>query len=118
MVATLAAAQHLKCAECGMLVDAAAPFTAKIISDDTTLYFCDIGDLLIYLRERKPGPAHAWVKDYLSGEWIEAVKANYVREPMRFITPMGWGVASFRVRKEAADFGEPADITTITRRLK
>jgi len=118
MVATGAAAQHLKCAECGMLVDAEAPFSAKIISKDTTLYFCDIGDLLVYLRERKAAPTYARVKDYRSGEWIEAAKAYYVHEPRRFITPMGWGLASFKDKNDAVDFGIVSDITAVSRLLK
>lgn len=107
-----------KCAECGMLVDAAAPFSSKIVEKEHTLYFCDIGDLLAYLRNKKLGPDNAWVKDYRSGDWIDASKAFYVHESMRFITPMGWGVATFRNRKDAAEFGEPSDIATITKRLK
>ena len=110
--------EPLKCSECGMPVDGAAPFSAKIIAGDRTLYFCDIGDLLVYLRERKTDPAYARVKDYRSGEWIEAAKAIYVHEPRRFMTPMGWGVASFKDKKDAEVFGVPSDITAVSRRLK
>jgi len=110
--------EPLKCSECGMPVDMAAPFSSKIVMGDHTLYFCDIGDLLVYLRERKTDPAYARVKDYRSGEWIEAAKAFSVHEPRRFMTPMGWGVASFKEKKDAEDFGVPSDITAVSRRLK
>jgi nitrous oxide reductase accessory protein NosL len=110
--------ERLKCAQCGMPVDVAAPFSSKIVAGDQTLYFCDIGDLLVYLRERKTDPKFARVKDYRSGEWIEAVKAFYVHEPRRFMTPMGWGVASFKDKKDAEHFGVPSDITAVSRRLK
>ena len=110
--------EPLKCAECGMPVDVAAPFSSKIVAGDHTLYFCDIGDLLVYLRERKTDPTYARVKDYRSGEWIEAAKAFYVHEPRRFMTPMGWGVAAFKNKKDAEDFGVPSDITAVSRRLK
>jgi len=112
------AAELLKCAECGMPVDVAAPFSSKIVAGDHTLYFCDIGDLLVYLRERKTDPTSARVKDYRSGEWIEAAKAFYVHEPRRFMTPMGWGVASFQDKKNAEEFGQVLDITAVSRRLK
>jgi nitrous oxide reductase accessory protein NosL len=111
-------AEQLKCAECGMPVDMAAPFSSKIIAGDHHLYFCDIGDLLIYLREKMLGTTHARVKDYQSGEWIEAAKAFYVLEPRRFITPMGWGVAAFKDNKDAEKFGKALDMTVATRRLK
>lgn len=110
--------EPLKCAECGMPVDVAATFSAKIVAGDGTLYFCDIGDLLVYLRERKTEQTYARVKDYRSGEWIKAAKAFYVHEPRRFMTPMGWGVASFKDKKDAEDFGVPSDITAVSRRLK
>jgi nitrous oxide reductase accessory protein NosL len=110
--------ESLKCAECGMPVDVAAPFSAKIVAGDGMKYFCDIGDLLVYLRERKKDPTYARVKDYRSGEWIEAGQAFYVHEPRRFMTPMGWGVASFKDKKDAEDFGVPLDIIAVSRRLK
>jgi len=118
MAAAGPAAETLKCALCGMPVDVAAPFSAMIVAGDHPLYFCDIGDLLVYLRERNADPAYARVKDYRSGEWIEAEKAYYVHEPRRFITPMGWGVASFRDKNDAVDFGIVSDITAVSRLLK
>ncbi|NTW59041.1 MAG: hypothetical protein HGA43_07735 [Nitrospirae bacterium] len=110
--------EPLKCAQCGMPVDVAAPFSAKIVAGDRMQYFCDIGDLLEYLRERKNDPTYARVKDYRSGEWIEAGQAFYVHEPRRFMNPMGWGVASFKDKRDAEDFGAPSDITAVSRRLK
>jgi hypothetical protein len=93
-------------------------FSSKIVVGDYTLYFCDIGDLLVYLRERKTGSTNARVKDYRSGDWIEVAKEFSVHEPRRFMTPMGWGVDLFKDKKDAEDFGVPTDITAASRRLK
>jgi hypothetical protein len=93
-------------------------FSLKIVVGDHTLYFCDIGDLLVYLRERKTDPTYARVKDYRSGDWIEVAKDFSIHEPRRFITTMGWIVASFKDKKDAEDFGVPSDITAVSRRLK
>jgi nitrous oxide reductase accessory protein NosL len=101
-----------------MRADESAPFTAKTEAGKEALYFCDIGDLLIYLKEKKAGRSLARVKDYLSGEWIEAAKAYYVTAPQRFTTPMGWSIAAFRDRKDAEGYGAPVDFESVLKGLK
>ena len=41
-------AETIKCAECGMMSDLESKFTSRIMDRDKMLYFCDIGDLLVY----------------------------------------------------------------------
>jgi len=111
--------EQLKCALCGMLVDETAPFSAKIDKGKQAphLHFCDIGDLLLYLREKRSGPANAFVRDYRSGEWIDAARAFYVHAPQRFTTPMGWSIAAFRERAVAVEYGVPEDLTAVSKRV-
>ena len=116
--ALAAAADKSKCAECGMMVDEDSRFSARIVDAKSTLHFCDIGDLLIYLKDKKRPAAGAQVKDYLTGEWIEASAAIYVHAPKRFTTPMGWSVAAFRDRDKALTYGAPQDLAGMTAALK
>lgn len=98
-------AEVITCAECGMTLDLASKFTAKIVQGEKTLYFCDIGDLLSYLNRKKPENVRAEVKDYTSGEWLDARAAFFVRSEKTFKSPMGWGIAAFKDGKAAAGFG-------------
>ncbi len=113
-----AIAEQVKCTECGMTCDVAAKFTAKIDHDGKTFYFCDIGDLLMYLKRKTDLAAFAQVKDYKTGEWIGAVRAYFVQSDKRFKTPMGWGIAPFKNREQAAEFGGALDFSGIMKALK
>ncbi len=107
-----------RCARCNMLLDEAAPFSARIIAEDRALWFCDIGDMVLYLREKKSDPAKAQVKDYPSGAWLAAGKAWYVSDPKKFRTPMGWGLAAFTDRAVASRHGTAEDLSTILKRIE
>ncbi len=102
-------AENITCAECGMMSDAGSKYTAKIVNADKTLYFCDIGDLLSYVNKKKLPNAPAWVRDFSSGEWLEAQKAFYVHDRKKFSSPMGWGFASFKEKKGASAYGPLMD---------
>jgi copper chaperone NosL len=106
-------ASEISCAQCGMMVDQASPFSARLAQGNDHLSFCDIGDMLQYFREHKSDPSSAEVKDYRTKAWLTASKAFYVKAPKKFSTPMGWGIAAFKDRSEAAGFGEPSDLTEI-----
>jgi len=106
------------CAECGMMVKMDSPFTAKITQGDTMLYFCDIGDLFAYLRKKNLNNARAEVRDYPTGAWVDARKANYVHAEKKFRTPMGWGIAAFKNADEASQSGTMMDFDTMTKTLK
>ena len=116
--ATVSATDAIKCTECGMMVDVNSKFTSKIVQADKTLYFCDIGDLFSYLKRTKQNGFNIEVKDYKSGEWIDARTASYVRAEKKFRTPMGWGIASFKDQKDAAEFGVATDFDSMAKALK
>ncbi len=105
MISTASAAD-INCAQCGMTVDLDSKFTSRIVVKDTTLYFCDIGDFFTYLNRKKPAAVKTEVRDYPSGEWIDAKAASYVHSEKKFKTPMGWGIAAFREKSRAAEFGD------------
>ncbi len=113
-----AAADIVKCTECGMSCDVNAKFTARIVQGDQTHYFCDIGDLFTYLNRKKPTVTRIEVKDYPTGEWMDARAAFYVHAEKKFKTPMGWGIASFRDRNKAAEFGATMDFDGTAKAVK
>ena len=118
MVLSSAHAMDTKCTECGMMVKMDSPFTAKITQGDTTLYFCDIGDLFAYLRKKNLNNPPAEVKDFPTGAWIDARKAHYVHPEKKFKTPMGWGIAAFQNTNDAAQFGAVMDFDGMAKALK
>jgi NosL protein len=107
-----------KCAECGMMVDRGSMFYAWLVQDKGTLPFCDIGDLLTYLNKKALSPGPARVKDYPSGDTLEAAKAFFVRDEKAFRTPMGWGIAAFKSKQEAAKFGAVLDYAGAIKAVK
>ncbi len=113
-----ATAGNIKCTECGMFVDMNSKFTSKIVQGDTTSYFCDIGDLFSYLKRKGLNDVAAQVKDYNTGEWIDAKKAFYVHSRKKFMTPMGWGIAAFKDKIIAVEFGSVSDFKAATLTLK
>ncbi len=113
-----------RCAECGMKVEAASPFIAVIRTaggtapgdfEGTALFFCDIGDMLVYYKKLKEKPLGVSVRDMDSKEWLDAEKAHYVKAG--FSTPMGWGIAAFKEEKEAAKAGAPMTFDEALRSL-
>jgi nitrous oxide reductase accessory protein NosL len=107
----VASADSTRCTECGMMVDMNSRFTAKLAQRDAVIYFCDIGDLLTYLKRKKFDGSGAEVRDFGTGKWVDARKAFYVQSEKRFKTPMGWGIAAFEgkdqgVLEKVLDFEE------------
>ena len=113
-----ATAAAVLCTQCGMDVDLNSKFSAKIVQGNTTHYFCDIGDLLSYLQAKDTESDGALVKDYNTGEWINAPNAYYVRAVKKFSTPMGWGIAAFREKDRASEFGGVMDFDEVIKVLK
>jgi copper chaperone NosL len=103
------AAETITCAECGMMSDLGSKFTSRIVQGEKTLFFCDIGDLFTYLTRNKLSDVRAEVKDYRTGEWLSAHEAHYVQAAKKFKSPMGWGIAAFKDRKDAAGYGSVMD---------
>jgi hypothetical protein len=69
-------------------------FTSKFAQVETTLYFCDIGDLFTYLKKKMLG-AGTEVKDYTTRNCIDARKAYYVNSSKKFKTAHGLGDCCF-----------------------
>ena len=113
-----ALAADIPCSQCGMTVDAGSKFTAKAVSGNTTLFFCDIGDLFVYIKRKNLSADGAFVKDHPSGEWIEAKTAYFVHDGKKFRTPMGWGVAAFRDRGRAAEAGKIMDYDAAAKAMR
>jgi nitrous oxide reductase accessory protein NosL len=118
LILSTAFAADIRCTECGMKVDIASKFSAKTTQGDTTLFFCDIGDLFAYLKKHTINDARSEVKDFSSGAWLDARKAFYVHAEQKFSTPMGWGIAAFINKDDAAKFGIAMDFDTTAKALK
>jgi nitrous oxide reductase accessory protein NosL len=111
-------AKETRCTECGMMIRMDSKFTSKITQGDAPLYFCDIGDLFTYLKRKNVQDAKIEVKDYASGEWIDARKAFYVKSMKKFDTPMGWGIAAYKDKSEASQSGTVMDFETTAKAWK
>lgn len=105
-----------KCAECGMSARVANRFTSRLVQGGSTLYFCDIGDLVAFIERTHPKDYAAAVHDFSSGEWIDAGKAFFVIDKKVFSSPMGWGIAAFRER--AAVAGSTLDFEALRKALR
>lgn len=106
-----------KCHVCGMKVDAKSLFAVQIVEDGKLLSFCDIGDMLSHYKKVKTKPASIYVRDYNTGEWIDALKASYVKGS-EFSTPMGWGIAAFGEKEEALKAGAAMNFDGALKMLK
>lgn len=98
---------ELKCAECGMKVDSSSKFFSWAIDNGGKKFFCDIGDMLYYYRNKKQLIKEAYVRDFISGDWINARDAFYVKSE-QFKTPMSWHIAAFRKKEDALLYGSPS----------
>ena len=110
------AERDVTCAECGMSAKVDSRFTSRIEQGGSALYFCDIGDLAAFIERTHPQAYAAAVRDFKSGNWIEAGKAFFVIDMKVFSSPMGWGVAAFRDREGAP--GVPLDFEALRKALR
>jgi len=94
-----------QCYGCGMTVDSKGLFASEAVTmDGKYRYFCDIGDLLIYLSKLDVNESEAaFVHDYSTGKWVSAYDAFYLADaPVK--TPMRFGIAAFERRPDAESF--------------
>jgi nitrous oxide reductase accessory protein NosL len=104
------------CAECGMTAEVDGRFSARLVAGGTASYFCDIGDMVAYIARVRPKDYVAAVRDFPSGEWLDASTAFFVIDKKAYATPMGWGVAAFR---DAAAAGvKVLDFETLRKALR
>jgi nitrous oxide reductase accessory protein NosL len=113
-----ASAEMIQCTQCGMGADLNSKYTSRVVQAKQTLHFCDIGDLFAYLKTNPAAAAEAQVKDYRSGEWVNAQQAYYAQSAKKFQTPMGWGIASFKNKPETTEFGNALDFNAMIKSLK
>ncbi|MBT2688460.1 hypothetical protein J7I93_09725 [Bacillus sp. ISL-47] len=97
------------CAFCNMEVytrdEKMGVFTAQAIdSNGETLYFDDSGCLLNYQRSTGETLETAWVRDYVTKEWIETEQSVPVKANIQ--TPMKYGYAFFEGDEEAMKFAD------------
>ncbi len=112
------ASDAVKCTECGMNVDMNSHYTSRIVQGNTTSYFCDIGDLFSFVNKNGTKDGRIEVRDNLTGEWIDARSASYVHAEKKFRTPMGWGIAAFKDKSKAAEFGAVMDFAATSKSVK
>jgi nitrous oxide reductase accessory protein NosL len=112
------AAETIHCTECGMMVDVKSVFAAKMVQGEKTNYFCDIGDMLSYVKRKGAEGASVEVKDFDSNEWVNGRKAFFVNAEKKFKTPMGWGIAAFKDKNKASESGTAMDFDAMVKALK
>lgn len=104
--------QGAKCDECGMSVEQDSKFVSEVLSSDgKKLFFCDIGDMLFHFKKEREKIKLVYVKDYVTGGWIDGEKALFVLNK-DIKTPMSWGIAAFAKQSDAKKWGTPADFST------
>jgi len=107
MPAPVMVQEKTSCAECGMCIQGDnTKFTSEIILDDRKVkYFCALGDLFVFydVHRNKERIAAIYVKDYLSGEWIDGRQAAYL-SGVKVTTPMRYGILAFKGVKSAEKF--------------
>lgn len=97
------------CIECNMVISEARFAAAYRLDDGTEKVFDDIGGMVKHGRESgEVAGAVAWVHDFTTEEWVEAVAAFYV--PTRSIaTPMAHGIVAFSDHARAMEFAAGVD---------
>ncbi|HXX54051.1 MAG TPA: nitrous oxide reductase accessory protein NosL [Thermodesulfovibrionales bacterium] len=102
----------VKCDECGMAVGQDSKFASEVISSSgKKLFFCDIGDMLYHFRKERGNIRISYVRDYVTGDWIEGEKALFVLNK-DIKSPMSWGIAAFAKESDARKWGTPVDFST------
>lgn len=83
------------CNICNMSITEVTFATEAIMPNGAVEKFDDIGCMVEFLNDQTEEPAVMYVKDILSGEWIESTEALYVLND-DYWTPMMYGVVSFK----------------------
>ncbi len=74
------------CAHCAMVMSDRR-FGAQLLTGSSDrFFFDDVGCMVLFLEERKPRAARAWVHDAQTGRWLDALAARYspAASPMDF----------------------------------
>lgn len=104
-----------RCAHCQMLVR--EPDHAAALMDGEGLRaFCDMGCLLIYMKNEHPegaGIEAAYVRDWSTGQWTEVRTAYFAHADLW--TPMRFGIFAFRDQEAASAFAQDQGGRLLTR---
>ena len=90
------------CERCKMIISDRRFAAQYITQSGEAKKFDDAGCMIDYLREAGKGVESAlavYVTDYGTGEWLEAGKAFYLRNP-ELKSPMGYNIAAFASGEE------------------
>lgn len=102
------------CARCGMIVSEPRFAAGLVDGDGESVLFDDVGEAILALRPEPSLADKLYVNDMEGTGWVPAREALFLKAP-GLATPMGTGVAAFRVPERAAAFaagrglGKPVD---------
>lgn len=96
------------CRQCRMAISQ-REFAAEVVpANDDVQFFDDIGCLVRWIRLHNPGKAGIFVVDRISGTWLDAHIARFVRS-REYPTPMGFGIVAFSDPAEAQAAARDSD---------
>lgn len=93
------------CVYCGMIISEQAYATAYWSTKGEARLFDDLGDMILYQREKGEAVASWWVVDFDTEQWLRAEQAYYVQS-LETHSPMGWNFTAFADRERAQQFAE------------
>ncbi|NNV06959.1 nitrous oxide reductase accessory protein NosL [Geobacillus sp. C56-T2] len=103
-----------KCEVCHMAVGNNPFATELVLNHGQVLKFDDIGCMYEWRKEHKNETVEAaFVRDYETGDWLEAEKATYVYD-RAIRTPMAYNVISFKHKESAKKFVDQHGGTVFT----
>lgn len=101
------------CEVCGMAIADEEHATQIIFKNEKSLKYDDIGDMFVWLEENGEEEIGAkFVRDFNTLEWIQLEEATFVYAE-EISTPMGFGVISFKDRKDAKKYIKENEIGEI-----
>jgi copper chaperone NosL len=94
------------CDQCKMIISEENMAAAYWTTEGKAHRFDDIGGMLAYYKQSDDDVASWWVHDYLSGEWLNAENAIFVKNAGNagIQTPMGFGIVAFANHQSAESF--------------
>ncbi|MEI3611166.1 nitrous oxide reductase accessory protein NosL [Pseudogracilibacillus sp. SO30301A] len=101
------------CEVCAMAVPQNEHATQIILTNDKALKFDDLGCLYQWKEENGEDDIGAeFVRDFNTEEWIQLKEATFVYDE-EIVTPMAYGVISFKEKADAEAFNEDEGIGEI-----
>ncbi|MCZ2111799.1 MAG: nitrous oxide reductase accessory protein NosL [Dehalococcoidia bacterium] len=100
------------CLRCGMLVGDPRFAAGWRDGKGKEAHFDDIGCMIVQSRETPPAaPAHFWVHDYHTEQWIAAETASFaVDDSIR--SPMAYGIAAAAAPDDARSLAPNVELTS------